>query len=67
MARCRMLIDVKTLLILWATVGSAARNGTDATAAEVVRVFQETDEAFANPGQGWMTMRRLPDGLGRFP
>ena len=38
-----------------------------ATAAEVVKTFRETDETFANPGQGWMTMRRLPDGPGRFP
>jgi hypothetical protein len=38
-----------------------------ASAAEVVRTFQETDESFANPGQGWMTTRRMPDGPGRFP
>ena len=33
----------------------------------MVTKFQETDETFANPGQGWMTTRRLPDGPGRFP
>jgi hypothetical protein len=38
-----------------------------ARAAELVTRFRETDETFANPGQGWMTTRRMPDGLGRFP
>ena len=38
-----------------------------APAADVVTTFRETNEPFANPGQGWMTMRRLPDGPGRFP
>ena len=33
----------------------------------IVKVFQETEESFPNPGQGWMTMRRLPNGPGRFP
>jgi hypothetical protein len=38
-----------------------------ALAADVVTKFQETDDTFTNPGQGWMTTRRLPDGPGRFP
>jgi hypothetical protein len=38
-----------------------------APAADVVTKFRETDEMFQNPGQGWMTTRRLPDGPGRFP
>lgn len=34
---------------------------------QVVKRFRETDEMFVNPGQGWMTMQRMPHGDGRFP
>ena len=61
------VIDRRYLLVLLALTCSAARNPTNATAADVVSKFRETDETFANPGQGWMTTRRLPDGPGRFP
>ena len=50
-----------------AAIGFATWSLADATAADVVTKFQETDETFANPGQGWMTTRRMPDGPGRFP
>lgn len=33
----------------------------------VVKKFQATEENLANPGQGWMTTRRLPGGESRFP
>ena len=36
-------------------------------AESVVKQFNETAETFANPGQGWMTMQRMPHGDGRFP
>jgi hypothetical protein len=61
------LFDYRALLVLLATMCSIAWSPTNATAADVVTTFQETDEAFANPGQGWMTTRRMPDGPGRFP
>ena len=54
-------------LALFAAISSVTWSWTNATAADVVKVFQETEERFANPGQGWMTTRRLPDGPGRFP
>ena len=62
-----MLLERSTFLVLIATMCSTAWRPTNATATEVVTNFRETDETFANPGQGWMTMRRLPDGPGRFP
>ena len=55
------------LLVMLGAADSARWIGPNASAAEVVQVFQETEETFANPGQGWMTTRRLPDGPGRFP
>ena len=36
-------------------------------AEQVIKHFNETDETFANPGQGWMVTQRLPRGEGRFP
>jgi hypothetical protein len=57
----------RTLQVLIAAICSAAWSPTSTTAADVVTKFQETDETFANPGQGWMTTRRMPDGPGRFP
>ena len=57
----------KAALALLAAISSVTWSWANATAADVVKVFQETEETFANPGQGWMTMRRLPDGPGRFP
>jgi len=62
-----MLLERRTFLVLIATICSTAWRPTNATAADVVSKFRETDETFANPGQGWMTTRRLPDGPGRFP
>ncbi len=62
-----MLLERSTFLVLSATMCFTAWRSTNATATEVVTKFRETDETFANPGQGWMTMRRLPDGPGRFP
>lgn len=62
-----MLLERRTFLVLIATMCSPAWRPTNATAADVVTKFRETDETFANPGQGWMTTRRLPDGPGRFP
>jgi hypothetical protein len=59
--------DRRSLLVLLAILTSAAWNPAYATATDVVTTFRETDETFANPGQGWMTMRRLPDVPGRFP
>ncbi len=50
--------------ILLAAVGMLSPT---APAADVVTKFEETDEVFQNPGQGWMTTRRLPNGPGRFP
>ena len=64
----RMLIARRPLsLAILAAISSATCNWSNATAADVVKAFQETEETFANPGQGWMTTRRLPDGPGRFP
>jgi len=63
---CRLL-ERRSFLILIATMCFTASSPTHATAADVVTKFRETDETFANPGQGWMTTRRLPDGPGRFP
>lgn len=63
---CRLL-GRRIPLVLIATLCSTAWSPTNAAAADVVRRFQETDETFANPGQGWMTTRRMPDGPGRFP
>ena len=37
------------------------------SAERVAKRFNETEEAFANPGQGWMVTARLPHGEGRFP
>ena len=33
----------------------------------VTKRFNETEETFANPGQGWMVTERLPHSEGRFP
>jgi hypothetical protein len=49
-----------------AAIGFATSSLADATAADLVTKFRETDETFANPGQGWMTTRRMLDGPGRF-
>jgi len=38
-----------------------------AWATQVVKEFRETQDTFANPGQGWMTTQRLPGSPGRFP
>ena len=55
-----------SMLSLLAVV--ALGNGiTDAAAQQVVKRFKETEENFANPGQGWMTGDRAPRGEGRFP
>ena len=62
-----MLLDRRTAWALLAAISSVTWSWANATAADVVTKFQETEETFANPGQGWMTMRRLPDGPGRFP
>ena len=40
---------------------------SSAVAQPPAKHFNETDEAFANPGQGWMTTERVPRGEGRFP
>jgi hypothetical protein len=40
---------------------------TDAAVGQAVKRFNETQESFANPGQGWMAMDRMPRGEGRFP
>jgi hypothetical protein len=57
----------KAVLALLAAISSVTWSWPNATGADVVKTFQETEESFANPGQGWMTMRRLPNGPGRFP
>ena len=44
-----------------------AEDSPKSNAEQVVKRFRETDEMFANPGQGWMTMQRMPYGEGRFP
>ncbi len=44
-----------------------AEDSPKSNAQQVVKRFRETDEMFANPGQGWMTMQRMPYGNGRFP
>jgi len=44
-----------------------AEESSQPGAERVVKRFNETKEAFANPGQGWMVMQRLPYGEGRFP
>jgi hypothetical protein len=67
MKSCSMLFDRRTALAMLAAIGFATWSWADAMAAEVVTTFRETEESFANPGQGWMTARRLPDGPGRFP
>jgi hypothetical protein len=54
----------------WMAAGTLAALGVLAPtvpAAEAIVRFQQTDESFANPGQGWLTTRRMPDGAGRFP
>jgi hypothetical protein len=56
--------------IRWIAAGVLMTTGMfppTGAAADVVVEFRETDQSFANPGQGWMTMRRMPDGSGRFP
>jgi hypothetical protein len=44
-----------------------AQQSSKSGAERVVKRFNATEETFANPGQGWMGMQRLPRGEGRFP
>ncbi len=67
MKPCSMRYDRKAAVAMLAAIGLAMWCWADAAGADVVRTFPETEETFANPGQGWMTTRRLPDGPGRFP
>jgi hypothetical protein len=67
MKPCLMLYDRRAAMAMLAAIGFATCSWANATGADMVTKFQETEESFANPGQGWMTTRRLPDGPGRFP
>jgi hypothetical protein len=67
MTPCWLPFDRRAALAVFVNIALATWSGVDATGADVVKTFRETEESFANPGQGWMTMRRLPDGPGRFP
>ena len=67
MRTCLIPLIRTILAAVLAAIGFAVWTSTKATAADVVISFRETDEMFANPGQGWMTTRRMPDGGGRFP
>jgi hypothetical protein len=44
-----------------------AEDAAKSSANHIIKRFRETDNLFANPGQGWMTMQRMPFGEGRFP
>jgi len=49
------------------SVSGFAQERFKPSAERGLKRFRETEELFANPGQGWMTMQRLPHGEGRFP
>lgn len=54
--------------LLWLPATVAVMNGgTDAFAQRVTKQFNQTQETFSNPGQGWMVTQRMPGGEGRFP
>lgn len=59
--------DLSASLVLKVLLTATIVLPLSARATEVVTRFRETDETFSNPGQGWMTTRRMPDGPGRFP
>jgi len=62
----RQLAFSAASLCVWATTLLAFPTMT--TAADVVRLrFREVDTLFANPGQGWMSRERRPQGEPRFP
>lgn len=54
-------------MVLLLTIVAIANSEISAVAQQVVKRFNETEEAFANPGQGWMVMQRIPQREGRFP
>ncbi len=68
MQACWTLIARRPLVLaVLVAINSASWNWSNATAADMVKVFRETAETLTDPGLGWMIVRRLPDDSPRFP